>query len=621
MPLKEGSSKEVISENIATEVNAGKQKPKKKTMKNFTITLPIAKIDEAQRLVYGIAAIETIDKTKEILDYESSKPNFMAWSEEISKATKGKSVGNLREMHENSAVGKLVEFEPNDEEKRFEVVAKVIDDEAWEKVAEGVYTGFSIGGEYTRRWDDPDHKNVKRYTANPSEISLVDNPCIPGATFEFIKSDGAKEMRKFAPAMSEFEIDRVATAVLSKMQKAEKKTKTVDGQQLSASDFAFVGDPEDIETWKLPIHDESHVKNALARFNQTEGLGDKKAAVAKKLVAAAKKHGIDTKGFEEEYVKSCVPTLKKGLYDVGRLACLLMELNDIRQCVEWEAEYEADNSPLPEQLKAQINNLSSILVDMVSEETEELVASTGVMETEKIATVEIVKMKKTLENAIAKMAASNDTELAKLVPHLKEIGKCVEGIAKAHGEMGKSLDALEGKEGKEGEEKDVEKVAPHLKEIGKHVEKMRKSHSDMKEHLDKLHNEESEDPAEEAKETPTEEKEEEEDGKKEAEKAVEDRMSKIEASQNETSEMIKMIAEAVADMVKTQTSVPMQKSFSPVAINGQGITVTKEQDGKPKQTELPVVRKNVEDLSTEETAALVESLKKTYETGGINLYK
>lgn len=45
---------------------------------------------------------------------------------------------------------------------------------------------------------------------------------------------------------------------------------------------------------KLPIHDESHVRNAIARFNQTdfEG-GDSKATVARRILRAAKKHGIE----------------------------------------------------------------------------------------------------------------------------------------------------------------------------------------------------------------------------------------------------------------------------------------------------------------------------------------
>ncbi len=169
-------------------------------MKKFAV-IPITKVDEVQRLVYGTAAIEQVDKSNEILDYASSKPRFEAWSGEIFKASDGKSLGNVREMHLKSAVGKLAVFTPDDATKSFIVAAKVIDDQAWAKVVEGVYTGFSLGGSYERRWDDPVLKGVKRYTANPSEISLVDNPCIPGATFEMIKADGAKELRKFAPAV------------------------------------------------------------------------------------------------------------------------------------------------------------------------------------------------------------------------------------------------------------------------------------------------------------------------------------------------------------------------------------------------------------------------------------
>ena len=44
----------------------------------------------------------------------------------------------------------------------------------------------------------------------------------------------------------------------------------------------------------LPIEDESHVRNAMSRWNQTdfESASDKESA-RKKIVAAAKKHGIE----------------------------------------------------------------------------------------------------------------------------------------------------------------------------------------------------------------------------------------------------------------------------------------------------------------------------------------
>lgn len=72
------------------------------------------------------------------------------------------------------------------------------------------------------------------------------------------------------------------------------RTKTVGGKALTKDKFAFVGDPEKTETWKLPIHDAEHVRNALARFNQTEGIpADSKSGVYRKIVAAAKKFGIE----------------------------------------------------------------------------------------------------------------------------------------------------------------------------------------------------------------------------------------------------------------------------------------------------------------------------------------
>jgi HK97 family phage prohead protease len=72
-------------------------------------------------------------------------------------------------------------------------------------------------------------------------------------------------------------------------------TKRVAGKNLSKGAFAFVGDPKDTTTWKLPIMDKAHAQNALARFNQTQGIpADQKDAVLAKIKAAAKKFGINT---------------------------------------------------------------------------------------------------------------------------------------------------------------------------------------------------------------------------------------------------------------------------------------------------------------------------------------
>jgi len=51
---------------------------------------------------------------------------------------------------------------------------------------------------------------------------------------------------------------------------------------------------------KLPIFDEAHVRNAMARFNQIKGVSaEERAKARRKIIARAKHFGIDTTGFEE----------------------------------------------------------------------------------------------------------------------------------------------------------------------------------------------------------------------------------------------------------------------------------------------------------------------------------
>src|SRR5258707_338505 len=122
-----------------------KRAPMNKSLKLFA---QLAKIDESRQEVWGVATAEVVDKDGEIFDYASSKPYFEAWSAEIAKATDGKSLGNVREMHVNSAVGKLVAIEFDDALKQISVGGRIVDDAAWQKCAQGVYTGFSIGRQY-----------------------------------------------------------------------------------------------------------------------------------------------------------------------------------------------------------------------------------------------------------------------------------------------------------------------------------------------------------------------------------------------------------------------------------------------------------------------------------------
>ena len=166
-------------------------------MRKIQLFAALTKVDEARREVWGLATAEVVDKEGEIFDYASSKPYFEEWSRGISDATLGRSLGNVREMHQSSAVGKLVDLQFDDQRKTIAVGAKIVDDPAWQKCLEGVYTGFSIGGRYVSLWPDGE---FLRFTAQPVEISVVDNPAVPNAHFTAIKADGSLEVKSFEAA-------------------------------------------------------------------------------------------------------------------------------------------------------------------------------------------------------------------------------------------------------------------------------------------------------------------------------------------------------------------------------------------------------------------------------------
>jgi cation transport regulator ChaB len=167
------------------------------SMSDLNLFIPLSKVDLVAREVWGWAAEEAPDKSKEIMDYAASKPRFLSWSDAIQKASGGKSRGNVRAMHNTVAAGKVIHLDPRDDVKKVWVGVKVVDDAEWQKVQEGVYTGFSVGGSYGKRWPDLTDPTLTRYEAIPAELSLVDNPAMYGATFEAVKADGTSEMRKF----------------------------------------------------------------------------------------------------------------------------------------------------------------------------------------------------------------------------------------------------------------------------------------------------------------------------------------------------------------------------------------------------------------------------------------
>jgi len=173
-------------------------------VQHFTKFAQLVKVDAGNKLIWYRIASETPDRDGEIMDYESSKPNFLSHSQRIEKMTRGKSKFNVREMHKNESIGVAREFIARDDHKDFLAGVELTDPVALQKYAAGNYAGASIGGSYGRKWADAGNPKYKRYTAVPIEFSLVDVPNNPDAgevdQFELVKADGTVEMRKFVIA-------------------------------------------------------------------------------------------------------------------------------------------------------------------------------------------------------------------------------------------------------------------------------------------------------------------------------------------------------------------------------------------------------------------------------------
>jgi Putative phage serine protease XkdF len=145
---------------------------------NVRLSMPFSKVDQERRIVSGFATLDNVDRQKDIVTPEASVKAFTAFR------------GNIREMHQPIAVGKMVAFKEDKyfdpETKKFysgiyvsAYVSKGAQD-CWEKVLDGTYTGFSIGGRMND-WEDGYDENIdapiriiKDYDL--MELSLVDTP-------------------------------------------------------------------------------------------------------------------------------------------------------------------------------------------------------------------------------------------------------------------------------------------------------------------------------------------------------------------------------------------------------------------------------------------------------------
>jgi hypothetical protein len=163
------------------------------------LSMPLSKVDKENRLVSGWASLDNADSQGDVVLKEANAKAFSRFR------------GNIREMHQPIAVGRMVDFREDSyfdsETQKFYngiyvtvYVSKGAQD-TWEKVLDGTLQGFSIGGailDAETQWVKEANATI-RFVKDYEliELSLVDSPANQLANvFSITKSaDGSQVMK------------------------------------------------------------------------------------------------------------------------------------------------------------------------------------------------------------------------------------------------------------------------------------------------------------------------------------------------------------------------------------------------------------------------------------------
>jgi len=212
---------------------------------NLRLSMPLTKVDKERRIVSGFASLDNVDKQDDIVTAEASMSAFAKFR------------GNIREMHQPVAVGKMVDFKEDKyfdpETKKFykgvfvsAYVSKGAQD-TWEKVLDGTLTGFSIGGRMNK-WDDAyDEKSdktirvIKEYDL--VELSLVDSPANQFANIVSVeKVDGVDVIKGDSTVLENVFYDKENGIVIA--SENESELSPITGEQMENIGFVEKTDSE-----------------------------------------------------------------------------------------------------------------------------------------------------------------------------------------------------------------------------------------------------------------------------------------------------------------------------------------------------------------------------------------
>jgi len=165
---------------------------------NLHLSVPFTKVNRENRTVSGFATLDNVDQTGDVVTADASLKAFENFR------------GNLREMHQSVAVGKVVSFKPetyyDQKSQTFyngvyvtSYISKGAQD-TWEKVLDGTLSGFSIGGKIKDSENEMNKATgeVVRFIKDYDlvELSIVDSPANELCNIFSIEKVGGKMIYK-----------------------------------------------------------------------------------------------------------------------------------------------------------------------------------------------------------------------------------------------------------------------------------------------------------------------------------------------------------------------------------------------------------------------------------------
>jgi uncharacterized protein YoxC len=382
---------------------------------NVRLSMPLTKVDKEKRIVSGFASLDNLDKQDDIVTTEASMEAFAKFR------------GNIREMHQPSAVGKMVSFK---EEKYFDTESKKFykgvfvsayiskgAQDAWEKVLDGTYTGFSIGGRMNK-WDDAyDEKAdktirvIKEYDL--IELSLVDSPANQFANIVSVeKVDGVDTLTGSSANVVVENVFYDSESGLVTLSANESELSPVTGEEMKNIGFVEKNDSEKTEMIKFLVDSAKGIRT-IKIAKEDNPMTEETTAVVDAPVAPAAE-----------------------------------VVNEVEVAPEAPAEAVAKSLEVTEEVVAEksdavVEEVSAPSIEEVTEKADEAIVEVAT------ATAEVAKavseIQNSVTNALSDLAATVKAMQANVDAITKSLESVTEEVKEVKGsfnEFGKTVDAV-----------------------------------------------------------------------------------------------------------------------------------------------------------------------------------